>query len=222
MSNRNQSYNDKVELNDKSTVNGYIRKVENKSFRNHSFYRTIPMVINYLCMKFYHESKDRFHPELHGSNIIATDTIITKTKRGASSAFLSNIVTKGKHHWRFKIHRTLDQTLTIGIWNNKYNLQQVFNKYLRAVQDALYSINFGNGKTEGQNKQIVKYEYLVDGNGIIDMYLDLDTLDLSFSIDNINFGTVYKIKKGASYRACACIHSAQAELELIMYKPNIH
>ena len=221
MSNRHKSYNEQVELKSKSVINGYVRKVQDESFTNDLFYRTIPMVINYLCMKFYHEPKDRFHPELHGADITATDTIITKSIWAPSSAFLSNIVSKGKHHWKFKIWRLNGSTLAIGVWDNKYNLDQVFNEYLFRVQDALYCVNFNHQVTEGQNKQIRYGKYLLANRAIIDMYLDLDTLDLSFAIDNTHFGTAYKIRKGASYRACVCMMSDEAKLELLMYQPQI-
>ena len=35
------SYNDEVKTNNKSTINGYVREIEKKSFLNHSFYRNI-------------------------------------------------------------------------------------------------------------------------------------------------------------------------------------
>ena len=68
-----ESYNDKIKKADKSSVNGYIREIERKSFSNESFYKTIPMVINYLCIKYYHESKDRFDPDLHGKAVKVTN-----------------------------------------------------------------------------------------------------------------------------------------------------
>ena len=47
--NKAKSYNEQVKIKNKAVVNGYVREIEKKSFSNHTFYRTIPMVINYCC-----------------------------------------------------------------------------------------------------------------------------------------------------------------------------
>eukprot|EP01084_Bolivina_argentea_P002038 3759_1 len=113
------SYNDKIEAKDKSTINGYIRETEQNIFssNNESFYNNIPMIINYLCIKYYHISKDRFDPILHGNGVSVSDNKITKTTHGASSSFLSNIVSNHKHHWRFKIVNK--RPIYIGVRANK-------------------------------------------------------------------------------------------------------
>ncbi len=51
------SYNDEIKGKDKSIVNGYIRTIEQNIYP-----LIFPMVLNYLCIKYYHISKDRFDP----------------------------------------------------------------------------------------------------------------------------------------------------------------
>lgn len=95
----NQSYNEQVNKKDESSVNGYIREIDKNSFKKTSFYKTIPMVINYLFNQYYHEPKDKFHPDSHGKDLKVTDekvTLIDKSQKGAS-AFLSKC--KSLFHW---------------------------------------------------------------------------------------------------------------------------
>ncbi len=99
---KTMSYNDEIKGKDKSTVNGYIRTIEQNIYP-----LKFPMVLNYLCIKYYHISKDRFDPILHGKHIRVSDNWITWTPyecmlfRG-STAILSNILSNDKHQWRFK------------------------------------------------------------------------------------------------------------------------
>ena len=68
MSDREASYNIAIRLRDQSIIDGYIGSAEKSSFSNHAyeFYRNIPAVVNYSCTKYYHQSQDRFDPEIHG------------------------------------------------------------------------------------------------------------------------------------------------------------
>eukprot|EP01084_Bolivina_argentea_P121779 215830_1 len=113
------SYNDKIKAKDKLTVNGYIRRDEQNMFssNNESSYNNIPVIINYLCIKYYHISKDKFHLILHGTNINVSDNKITMTSWQPSSAFLSNIVSNHKHQWRFQIVNK--RPVYIGVRANK-------------------------------------------------------------------------------------------------------
>ena len=112
MSDENETYNDTIKKKDECTINGYIRIIENESFMNHSFYMNIPRIINYLCMKFYHESKDRFHPHLHGSTYELQRAQSTVNQQMMQhilpNQLLSNIVRKGYHEWRFMIHKAIN------------------------------------------------------------------------------------------------------------------
>ncbi len=66
------SYNDEIKTKDKLTVNGYIREAENNNLLSNN----IPLIINYFCIKYYHESKDRFDPKLLWGWVEVTDDTV--------------------------------------------------------------------------------------------------------------------------------------------------
>ena len=105
-------YNEEISLKHEITIDGYIRDIESNIFlvNDESFWENIPNVINDLCFKYYHESKDRFDPELHGQCIELIDEMHVKHKlekgnNNPNVAFVSNIVNPGSgiHEWTFKI-----------------------------------------------------------------------------------------------------------------------
>ncbi len=223
---KTMSYNDEIKGKDKSTVNGYIRNIEQNVFP-----LKIPMVLNYLCIKYYHISKDRFDPILHGKYITVSDNKITfkiinkmTFEYGSSSAFLSNIVSNGKHQWRFKIINT--QTYPyIGVRPNKKDPND--NELNECLQGyGLFGLLSYYGLLRGlsyNNSQTINDKYCPtrknDGD-IIDMYLDLNKFELSFAINNKHYGKAFDVDK-KSYRA-VCSHwgfrKNPKSFELLFYK----
>ena len=220
------SFHQLNKLKDIIIVDGYIHEADIKIFETHSsFYKNIPSVINNLCIDYYHIPKDRFDPELHGEKVKVSDTMINKSKYGQCSVFLSNILSSGKHQWRFKIWQTHGCTLSIGVWDNAFSAEKQLNTYLTTVREATYTINFNDAEFQGPKKFAVRdsgrYGEKCEWNCIIDMYLDLDKLDLSFAINTRNYGTAFKLKSGTSYRGCSYIFAEGAKLELLLYQPWI-
>ncbi len=228
------SYNDEIKGKDKSTVNGYIRKIEQN---NESFNNNIPMIINYLCINYYHISKDRFDPILHGKDITVSDNKITfkisnKFDYSNSSAFLSNIVSNGKHQWRFKIINKKTWPY-IGVTPNKTdpNDNEHNNELNQCVRYDGYGL-FGlwYPRYYGLLRGLKLLWFITwtktycptrksDGD-IIDMYLDLNKFELSFAINNKHYGKAFDVDK-TSYRAI-CSHwgfrSNPKSFELLFYK----
>eukprot|EP01084_Bolivina_argentea_P002041 3763_1 len=196
------SYNDKIEAKDKSTINGYIRETEQNIFssNNESFYNNIPMIINYLCIKYYHISKDRFDPILHGNGVSVSDNKITKTSwAGSSSSFLSNIVSNHKHHWRFK---TVNLRPTyIGVRANKTDpnnndLNSIHYPWGGDDQNGSFGIHLYTGELRGDpQRNNEKYCPGCNSGDIIDMYLDLNKFELSFAINNKHYGKAFDVDK---------------------------
>ncbi len=229
------SYNDEIKRKDKSTVNGYIRKIEPNIFS-----LNIPMVVNDLCIKYYHISKDRFDPILHGKDITVSDNKITfkisnKFEYSNSSAFLSNIVSNGKHQWKFKIVNKKTYPY-IGVRPNKtdpndneLNDNNELNQCVRGYglfglwYPRYYGLLRGLKYNDSRTLFCVNKKYCPtrknDGD-IIDMYLDLNKFELSFVINNKHYGKAFDVDK-TSYRA-VCSHWGfrrnPKSFELLFYK----
>ena len=225
-----KSYNEEVKSKNKSTINGYIREIENKSFRNHSFYRAIPMIINYLCMKYYHVSKDRFHPQLHSKSLAVTENICRTRLIDYSidSAFLSNIVRSGTHHWKFKLLQDLHAiVLCLGAWNNDIDTEKdpVLARVLVRDDDEDYycfhGINVKSGLLEGGRVQEPrlerKYGRKCEKGDIIDMYLDLKTNELKYCINVQDYGKAFDVKH-TQYRSMISVliyDDLETDLEIV-------
>ena len=77
-------------------VYGYVRSVQ-QIFPKNILYYNIPISINYICGLYFFQ--------LTSATYIIDDTtkIITQTKWNSGCSLLSNIVSKGKHEWKFKL-----------------------------------------------------------------------------------------------------------------------
>ncbi len=216
---------------DKSTVNGYIRKIEQNIFssNNESFYNNIPTIINYLCISYYHISKDRFDPILHGKHIRVSDNWISWKPYGCllfrgSSAFLSNIVSNHKHQWRFKIINTKTYAY-IGVRANKTDptdneLNSLHYPLGSQAKNGSFGLQlkFESSLLRGDPQRInEQYCPVCSKDDIIDMYLDLNKFELSFAINNKHYGKAFDVDK-TSYRAVCCLILTHKALELLFYK----
>ena len=221
-------YNQKMKTKHKSTIDGYIRAEERKSFSNHSFYRNIPLIINHFCMKYYHESKDRFDPHLHGRDVAIISDNRAQIKLGGSqsSMFLSNIVNTGYHEWRFKLTKKHFRFASeyFGIWNNRINAKQYLDRLCYPIlgdtneNKRAYGLNATFGELRGDpNRYHERYSKEINTGDIIDMCLDLNINELSYRINDTDYGKAFDIDAG-EWRACVCLAYAGDEVILVHYK----
>ena len=81
----------------KKLVNGYVHL--NQSLLPFN----IPRVINQICCIFYFQYDEWDEDVSNPQYLIENNVIMTTSYNCSHSSFLSNIVSKGKHHWRFKL-----------------------------------------------------------------------------------------------------------------------
>ena len=217
---KEESHNDGIKRRDESGVNGYIREIEKNSFSNHAFYKEIPKIINDLCCEYYHESKDRFHPKLHGTKLkMQTVQAIHDNSFGTNSAFLSNIVSKGIHKWRF---RQIGQPATfIGIIDNSIDFTKYFlyESYYWELPSSSFGVLLEEGWLHGGDKGLYhKRQYcpLTRNNDIIEMCLDFHNMELKFIINEKDYGKAFDIAAG-EYRAGVCLSWNSTGFELLQY-----
>ena len=217
----NGSYNEEVKGKDKATINGYIHEIEENTFTNGSFYRTVPMVINYLCMKFYHKSKDRFHPILHSplisiQNNTATVNAIIYDGR---VAFLSNSVQNGVHQWEFKLNNINDSmfhSVYIGICDQTVH---GVSDYVNGLFHWKVRNSFGlhhNGYVRSYIHHLDHYCEKMKGNDKIQMCLDLNKKELKYIINDKDYGKACDIPAG-TYIVGVCLAGQGTSIELTEY-----
>ena len=225
---KSKSFGDEIQKRHKVLINGFVRRIEQQFFTNHPIYSHIPDIVCSLCFEYYHLGKDRFDPELHGDKVeLIDDTKLRMKERHAVTAYLCNIVNTNRHEWRFRAGNKSKYGLVyIGIWNmkiapNKSKLNQVnypsgpSSKNFDKQSWGLYATR---GKLRGDpNRYGKKYCQECNDGDIIDMRLDLDKNELSYCVNDKDYGKAFDVDPG-KWRAFVCLQYADDELELIHYK----
>ena len=227
-----ESYNEEIRAKDEIVIDGYIRGVDFKIFSNKaSFYGQIPNIINGVCFVYYHVSKDRFDPKLHGPALSLNEEcdVVTYDKKTdafyyENVAFLSNIVNDGIHEWRFKIENQFG-LMYIGIWKTKYDEKKAIDCIMRHHgkygNEASYSLNLRHGKLRGDLKASEygnsdKYCTKCRTGDTLDVILDLKKYELSFCVNDIDQGKAFNVEQNMSYRAGVNIRQTDS-IKLLMY-----
>lgn len=202
------SYNDKVKHRDELTVSGYVRETEKNVFSYRTFYHHVPATITSLCGKYYHIARDKFHQTLHGDKMMVTDVSVQLTLGDVAehfeSAFLSNIMNSGEHHWRFCLLTKVETPLVyVGVWKcNDYDPHDALNDTIyqneKHGDNATYALNLGFGELRGcidETLQEQQYCPEYKTGDIIDMYLDLNVNELRYSINDKDFGKAFNVEQ---------------------------
>ena len=235
------NFNDEIREIDRTTVDGYIRRIESIFNDNSSFYDVIPSIINELCMQFYNEPQDRFDPKLCGpqANRISDNIVchhITK-KDVRATALLSNIAKSGVHRWKFRFNGyTKSGDIYVGIVINNINEEEM-DKVLRDFtylaetkngDSIFYGINarFGelrggqdswDGGIYGDSGATGRYCRAAEDGDIIHMILDLNDNGLGYCINDKHYGTAFNVKH-TDYRAAIVISGCiKTKIELLQY-----
>eukprot|EP01084_Bolivina_argentea_P082877 150058_1 len=193
----------KVPSRNKDLVFGFMRKKEHE-WNNDIL---IPQLMRYLSLLYFNPNKDEFdvkytHPNIEQNNYCITnkDVFLNPT------SYLTNIVNKRKHIWRFKINE-YDEEIAIGIHNSKFERGRLGCYFDNTIQDESktptgYGISLdgrmtnANNPTEwGQRTQIICLE-----DDIIEMILDFNELTLSYKVNDRQYNSVFDIIEG-KYRA---------------------
>ena len=204
-----------LNIKDEIIVDGYIREMENVLFEEHSA-GVIPSVINQLCIEYYRIIQDRFDSSLHGDCLLITHDTVTTDYTRSSTAFLSNIVNKGIHHWKFEITKCeMYANIYIGVWENKYDSKKVLNSYIVRGNKLFRgyipssSLNVKWGELIGSDENIFNEgnDYgrrcpSCDEGDIVEMILEFYALqcELKFIVKGKELGTAFILPK-TDYRA---------------------
>ena len=221
------SFEEERKIIDTKIVFGYVRLIEITLTDAH-----IPVDIVNLCNKYYHVPMDRFDPNLHCKSILAKDTTASVTAGDdvcdgswCHSAFLSNISNFGQHHWSFRINaRDPDSYIYIGIWNDDEldSSKHCDGRLQLYEKDGKYpysGVNLTYGELRGDGVDENKYCDIIKTGDIFHMWLDFEIGELSFGINDAQYGKAFDIESG-SYRAVVSfdIDFEDQQVEILQYE----
>lgn len=207
----------------KDLVNGWIRlnTLKNKD-------KLIPKCVNQICCIFFCVTSDVWNMELM-SEVFTTDPNNDKLLHhsgvtGLRSAFLTNIVSFGKHCWTFKIINYGPYNLMFGIWNleSLVPTKAALDTYIGSVANTAYVFDFGFAELNiyDTNSWTGAYTYgqQCEIGSIIKMNLNMDDLTLSYCINDKDYGIAFQHIENTKYSAIITSFANQNCVELIKYE----
>eukprot|EP01084_Bolivina_argentea_P147055 257347_1 len=207
-----------VDQRSKDTVNGFIREFQSILPNN------IPPLINHICLVFYAPRDIWDNQHISKKMQLIDESCITKISDDWDfcSAFGKNIIESGQFHWKFRIEKVqavgLGWYIVLGIWKikseNKPPVHTYFTHngdkgaYAFVTDSARLVSRCGgtyrkiqpidiNNRTDIYENRTIEYGIQCKTGDIIDMYLDLNELSLSFAINNHDYGTAFEIENTA-------------------------
>ena len=111
-----------IDQNAKDLVNGYLKRIN----VDKTFHDDIPSLVYYWCLLYYH-IKECFDAEnCHRDYELDKDNTIVKKRQDSNFGvvYLSKVVSKGIHRWKFQLHigNNYGTSITIGVWKNNRQL----------------------------------------------------------------------------------------------------
>lgn len=172
---------------------------------------------------------DEWDPQLIGPllQLDAQNHTVTMTggdskREMAQSAFLRNVVSRGQYKWRFKwmkLNHALYWSSTLGIWkadkgltpkiDNIFTLGNHIAYGFAANAGTLVDPSTGSGGDGG-----TKYGTPCHDRDIIEMCIDLDRLELGYTINGKDYGKAFDIEKTA-YRAAVNLCKLNDSVKII-------
>ena len=205
----------------KDLINGYIRNMQVILPKDETFYN-IPPLINHICL-IYYGSTDEWDSKYISKKMKLQDNCITNISDVAYeyvSAFGRAIISSGKFHWKFKIEKVQKTGwyIVIGIWKIKSEVEPPKETYFtHKGYKSGYGFVTEDGKlvTETGGSSFKKYGVPCKTGDIIDMYLDLDKLTLSFAINGTDYGPAFRDIENTSYRMALNMQQKGDSLRLL-------
>eukprot|EP01084_Bolivina_argentea_P305917 528523_1 len=141
---------------------------------------------------------------------------LIKTKDNHVCAYMTHIVKKGVHIWKFRLDIFKSCLLLIGVWKAKY--EPIMNNYYSQSADKCYCITMNTG-----NKRVPsETAYALHGGksgDIIEMKLDLKKKNLSYKVNKKDYGVAFhNIEKHMSYRAAVSNYYNGNKLTFLSYE----
>ena len=222
---------DEIDEKTKYLIFGFIRDAQ-KLFPSDVIFYNIPTLINYLCALFYFVKDEWDETRIAAKYKILQDKVTLESSNETewddeSSACMKNIAYSGKHHWKFKIIKwPKSEYIIIGIIKNDPELiEKVVGTFLGGIPNSTYCLDLYTTELNVHEKYSRWNKgYGVEGNegDIIDMYLDLDKLELSYAINGKYYGKAFDIDDGHGYIAAVSFRYNDVSMTLLTYDSNTY
>ena len=220
----------------KDLVFGYIGIIQ-KLFPQNKAYYNVPDDIKFLCSLFY-IVEDYFFAAFTPNTfkIDDEDKRLIKVEDSTHSAFLSNLVFRDKHHWKFLIEKCSPSCdMMIGVYKNIEDpSEKQMLTYLGAIPNTSYVLNTSFGATNDHTQKWYGfstpssssstvsnpgelYGIICHDGCIVDMHLDFVKSHLSFSMNGTDYGKLHDIDNTVKYRACVSIYNNGDTIKLVSY-----
>ena len=184
----------KVDPESRDLISGYIRRAQ-KLFSCQTAYYNIPTAINHLCALFYYLAEDEWDKDRMGSQYEIdqdTNALLRKScgPQEEQSVYLTNVAESGTHHWRFKLTFNSLQYIDIGVVRESVDPQLITPTYLGQHANTVYVLSLQHDKLQlnvhdqaNQWKSGFLSDVELKEITVLDMFLDLNALELSYAID---------------------------------------
>jgi len=125
------------------------------------------------------------------------------------------------HHWTFKLEHgpRKDHYFLIGIWKTKSDKRPVVDAYFTNKADNGYAYDIEHGRFT--NPSVPggggpKYAVRCKQDDVIEMYLDFETLMLSFAVNGTYYSNGQRIER-TEYKVAITMHGVDDKLRLLSY-----
>ena len=207
-----------VDQKTKDLISGYIRNTQITNVN-------IPALINYICTLFYYVSEKWNKQRTTQNCLISYDELTMESidENEFTTAFLTQIAESGQHHWKFKIIERPSEdagNLIIGIVKDIVIDKVIQDQWIGKSKNASYCLDVSFNELnihDKCNSWEGGYATRCKQGDIIDMYLDLDKLELSFSIGGTHYGKAFDVDSGFGYTAAVSVWPNGTKLTLLSY-----
>ena len=209
-------------------VDGFIHESQ-ALFPTDNVYYNIPELINQICLIFYY-IQECWDEELCKKHFVINDnTIVLKCavgdeyngwNRRYKNAFLSQDITEGIHHYRFKIvNKDVGYGLDIGIC--KTSKMNALSDYFTKQHENGYAYNCVGGELYGgfsSNKMTTFVRQRCGTNDTIDIFIDLDKSEIRYTVNDKDLGIAFNDIAKVEYRVAVSIKRERDKLQLLLYE----
>ena len=209
-----------IDKKTKLLIHGYIRLIQ-QLFPKHIPYYNIPIFINHICGIYLYQSEKWNEKQKGDSYIIDNDKKIITQNGYTGSAFLSHVVSDGKHEWKFKLINYKSGNVGIGIV--KHGVDKRMDYYLGQEANTAYVYLVNSRTLNDHDGDVWMKEYgdkICEQNDIITIHLDLTKLTLSFSLNDKNYGKAFDVDQ-CKYIAAVDLSKKGTQIQLLSYETSI-
>jgi len=208
-------------------ITGFIREtaeVLDRTRLGFSIFNAVPRDLSVICLIYV--ANDRFSADAIGDIMGLYQKRLTLTggfsrRQLPNSAFLSNVIDRGRYSWRFRLIEVATKqywTSTIGIWKCRKGAAPPINRIFTLGEHVAYGFAANIGAlvdpATGHEDEERPYGLWCRGGDIVEMHIDLTRCQLSFKINGVDYGKAFDIEKTA-YRAAVNMSQVDDAVEII-------